>query len=223
MPAHSDPPVTDADFSEMLAAKKRQVSDRLEHLQVFRDLDPERRDHLTDIVLQLSAGFGLWQDYPQSQKWIRIDQRFGSGHRRKFNAKVKKALAAVDDALEYVSKIEDRVVRNEFFARTLRNFATPHLEDAKKALQTIPLGWRNFMKPVTGSGFENPKREARAALMAFFAHECGLTSSEASVRTARIGNELLGWKIHEYDHHDSANPKRSRAVLKSIARQAKHR
>lgn len=219
------PPDTDVDSEElmaMLAAEKRQVRDRLEHLGVTRDLGPQSRDRLTDIVEQFSGAYGLWQRYRQAEKRIRIDQRFGSVQRTMFKRKVKNALAAVDAALKYVSQVSGGARRNEIFAQTLRGLATPYLQDAKTALQTIPLRFGNFTRSASVSGFQgfpNPKRKARAVLMAFFVDTCAHTKSQASQRTARIGNAFFDWDIDEYDHHESANRKRSRAVLKSLSRQ----
>jgi hypothetical protein len=59
--------------------------------------------------------------------------------------------------------------------------------------------------------------------MELFTNECGLTKSKASQRTGEIGNALLGWDIDLEDQHESGNPKRARAVLKSYDRLRKPR
>jgi hypothetical protein len=221
--ANADEEFTEADFAEMVAGKRRELDERLGRLGVFRDLSPDQRERLTDIVMQLSGAHGLWREYPELKKRIRVDQRLGDAQRRMFRGKVKNAIAAVDDALNYVSRVSSGTPPNEFFAQTLRNFAAPYLHQAKKALQTIPLEWRNFTRPASGSGFENSKAEAREALMTFFIDTCGLTKSKASQRTARIGNSLFGWNVDESDRHESANPARSRAVIKSYNRKTSKR
>jgi hypothetical protein len=137
---------------------------------------------------------------------------------------VKKALAAVDDALEYVAQVSgDR--RNEIFARTLKGLATPCLTDARAALQNIPLDFENFISPASekfAPGSELMFAEKRAAvrgrLQDFFIKECGLTESKASQRTARIGNHF-GWWPHVAERdRDSSNPARSRPIIRSERR-----
>jgi hypothetical protein len=55
--------------------------------------------------------------------------------------------------------------------------------------------------------------------MKFFIDVCGFTKSQASQRTARIAATFLDWHVNDSDHHESANPNRSRAMLKRFSRQ----
>lgn len=220
LPLVEDEGVTKAQLDEMIAATKRDLSQQLENLGVLHDLRPEQRDKLIDVVMKFRAGYGQWRSFSQSTRLLRTDQRVGIRQRRMFRTKVTNAVAAVDDALKYAARVCDR---NEIFARSLRGLATPFLQEAKKSLESIPLGWGNFTAPLEGSAFQSPKQDARFELMEYFSRDCHLTKSQASQRTGAIGNALLGWAIDLADQSDSANPKRARAVLKSYARVVKSR
>jgi hypothetical protein len=222
-PPGPDEDFTDADFEEILAASKRELSERLEQHGIYRDLGAEQRNRLADLVGRFSVAYNLWEKYPHSAKLLRADERNGNTQRKRFKNKINDAVMAVDAALKYAGKVGGGARPNEIFARILRSFATPFLQDAKKALESIPLLWGNFTKPSSGSGFHDPKQEARVALMEFFVADCRFTKSEASVRTGKIGNVFLGWDIDLEDQHESANPKRARAVLKTYSRMMKSR
>lgn len=225
-----EPPATDdgftaADFEKMGADRKRQFSDRLERLGAFRDLGAAERDRLTDIVLDLAGDYSWVHEYPHADKWLRIDRKVGPGQRRKFARKVKDALAAVDVALAYVAQIGSGDHRNELLGRNLNGFATPYLSGAKVALQNILHDFEYFIAPASEkftpgseSMFAEKRPEVRGVLQDFFIKECGLTESNASQRTARIGNEFGWWPPVAESDPDSSNPTRSRAILRSASR-----
>jgi hypothetical protein len=223
----NNPPIieadfTDADFEKMRAAEKRHVSDRLERLGVNRGRTPEQQARLTDIVTHYSAKFNQWREHPQFQKSLRTDAKLGAGTRRAVKQRVEKAEKALDHALDRVTKASGR---NESAARAFRDLVTPHLQDARKALAAIR--WNSArlseptitrLKPLGKEFASNPRAEANDTLMNFYIRTCGLTKSQASQRTARIGNHFWEWNVRERDKSESVTPERSRAVLKSYAR-----
>src|SRR5207237_7306083 len=116
--------------------------------------------------------------------------------RRIFRRRLRSAVQAVDRALQFAARVSDGSRRNPVFARTLQGLAVPHMKSAKAALEAIPIEFANFMRPRSGDGFKDAKQDARLTLMDFFIRRCGLRASIASVRTAKIGNGLLGWHVN---------------------------
>jgi hypothetical protein len=210
------------DLDTAIANHRAALADQLRNLGVADGLDETQFTRLLDNALNLVARYELWRAYPAAKRLSKVEQRVGLQQRKMFRTKVGAALAAVNDVLKYAAKIKTGSQPNPLFAKSVDALAVPPLEQARAALKAIPLDWGNFKTVRDVLPFEDPKSDARVALMDFFTDVCGLTKSQASVRAGQIGNAVLGWAVDVVDKSESANPNRARAVLKSLQR-AKNR
>jgi hypothetical protein len=199
------------EFAAMFAQDFARVRDQLAQFSdVLVDLSPEQCEELAVVVVRLSSRYGSWQRFPRLQKWFRVEATLGRGQRRKFKAKVMRALGAVDDALKYASTIN--ADSNKFLAGALRDLATPHLLGAQTALHAIRLNDDRLTTPSSerftdfgrSSGL-NPQADATAALISFF-DGCGLGQYETDRRTGLVGNHLSWWKVAIDDEYVDGDP-----------------
>jgi hypothetical protein len=214
------------DVKQFSAAQRRKVAGKLVAMGVIDNLTSAQSERAVDIVLRFDAHNAFRKGVPADALTnVQLDQRLGGGHRRMFAAKLKKAQSAVHDVLTYARNMGQRN-RNPLFARTLTAFAIASLDEARRAIDSIPVWINQFHEPpaLTTEGLRllrNPQAEATSALMEFFVADCKLKKSDAAARTARIGNAFALWHVKFQPVTDGADrPQGSDAIRKRMARRS---
>jgi hypothetical protein len=190
-------------FEDMLRQRQERIHQALTQLGVYEGLASDAKPRLVDLVSACVAAHRSRAMFPKaSQKWLQLDEKHGTGQRRMFARKVRKALASIEDVLDYVARVGSEPGRNELFSRALAGLAVPNLRDAKTALEAIPLDNNVFLAPTSTRINEaghallaESQSESTETLYRFFRESCALSGRESDRRTAVIGNALLGWRV----------------------------
>jgi hypothetical protein len=207
------PAVSRDDLLKALAGRKKRVASTLNEMDVAGDLDAAAQQKLAALVWRHDAGFRIFRQVREGQRRLRLDARHGPAQRRMFFRKLATAIKAVQSAVEYAT--DD--AKTDILKSELQAIAAPRLLAAKEMLAEIG-ELHELIGSADALNVENPRAEATADLVRFFAEDCRLSKFDADTRIAEIFNRFR-WRTPAVpEDDDSEIARETEAVRKRRSR-----